>query len=65
MRDWLLKARRDRKMTMDSVAEAVGISRYAYFRFEHGQMNPSVATAKRIADCLGIDWTRFYDEVSA
>lgn len=64
MREWLRIIRKDRKMSEKDVADAVGISQPNYHRIEAGQQNPSVQTAKRIADVLGFYWAKFYDKIS-
>ena len=45
-----------------AVGEAVGIAQPVYHRYEHGEGNPSVKTAKKIGEVLGFDWTLFYAE---
>lgn len=49
-------------MTQENVAEKSGISRVYYTRIENGDYNVPVDTAKKIAEALGFDWTRFYEE---
>jgi len=43
------------------MAEKVGISRQYYDFVENGQRRPSPEVAKKIAEALGFDWTRFYE----
>ena len=61
-RVWLLKIRAEADKTQENVAEASGISREYYTRIENGDHNVPVHTAKKIAEALGFDWTKFYEE---
>lgn len=61
MRHWLVDIRKAQKRTQGEVAEGVGISQGFYCAIEKGVRTPSVATAKSIANTLGVDWTRFYE----
>ena len=49
-------------MSEKQVAAFVGISQPAYHMIEHGNKNPAVPTAQKIARVLGFDWTLFYPE---
>ena len=60
MRAWLVEKRGER--TQAQVAAASGISQNFYSCIENGDRRPSVETAKRVADCLGFDWTLFFTE---
>ena len=61
---WLKHIRIDADMKQIEVASKVGISQQAYWLIEHGYRRPSVATAKKIANVLGFNWTLFFpDEV--
>ena len=62
MRDWLKKARTDKKYSQYEAASLSGIYQSFYCDVENGKKRPSVETAKKIADILGFDWTRFYEE---
>jgi len=65
MRHWLKELRSESgNMTQEQLAKKVGISRTMITEIENGNANPSVKVAKKIAAVLGIDWTRFYEEVS-
>ena len=65
MRHWLKELRIESgNMTQEQLAKKVGISRTMITEIENGNANPSVKVAKKIAAVLGIDWTRFYEEVS-
>lgn len=50
------------KKTLKELASLVGVSECYISQIETGVRRPSVALAKRIADVLGFDWTRFYEE---
>lgn len=65
MRHWLKELRIESgNMTQEQLAKKVGISRTMITEIENGNANPSVKVAKKIAAVLGIDWTKFYEEVS-
>lgn len=57
--NWL-KAIRGAKSQRE-VAEQAGITQAFYCEIESGKKRPSVPTAKKIADTLGFDWTRFFE----
>lgn len=59
MRDWLVKIRGSKSQY--KVAEEIGIAQSTYASIEIGSRNPSVEMAKRIAEKMGFDWTRFYE----
>ena len=48
--------------THQQVADHVGISRSYYTMIELGKRNPSVATARKIAQALRVRWTIFFGE---
>lgn len=58
---WLKEKRESHSMTQKNVATQVGLSRAAYTNIETGAKKPSVKLAKRIAEVLGFDWTKFYE----
>lgn len=62
MRTWLRQIRLLKGLTEADVALAAGIAQPFYHNIEFGNKNPSVATAKAIAKCLGFDWTLFYPD---
>lgn len=62
MLDWLVELRGDR--SQQKVADEIGIAQSTYASFETQARRPSVRTAKRIAQVMGFDWTRFYDETA-
>lgn len=62
MREWLAEYRKKAEMSQEVLAEKACISQNFYSAIETGARNPSVDTAKKIADALGFDWTRFYED---
>ena len=64
MRKWLSEIRKERGISQYAVAAAAGISQSYYASIETGTRgNPlNVETAKKIAEALGFDWTRFYED---
>ena len=65
MRKWLREIREKAGLTTYETAERAGISQSYYFAIEVGERgNPlNVDIAKKIAEVLGFDWTRFYEDV--
>ena len=59
-RQWLADKREDK--THEAVAIEAGIKRSYYTQIENGTRNPSVGTAKKIANALNFDWTLFFAE---
>lgn len=53
--------RHNQCLTQEAVALKAGISRATYTNIENGIRKPSVNMAKRIAEVLGFDWTKFYE----
>jgi transcriptional regulator with XRE-family HTH domain len=49
-------------MTQAVLAERVNIDITAIGKYESGERRPSVETAKKIADELGFDWTKFFED---
>lgn len=62
MREWLKQMRLDAERTQAEIAKRAGISPNYYCYIEHGERGVSVENAKKIAEALGFDWTRFYDD---
>ncbi len=60
--DWLKSVRKSKGMTGVEVATATGITQQSYSYIENGRRRPSVDVAKRIAEVLGFEWTRFFEE---
>ena len=61
-RNWLRIYRENKNKTQQEVAEKGDISQSAYAMIEIGERNPSVGTAKKIAEVLEFDWTKFYEK---
>lgn len=64
MREWLKDIREKAGYSTYKAAELSGISQSYYYAIEAGERgNPlNVDVAKKIAEALGFDWTRFYEE---
>ena len=63
MRQWLVDLRKQKKLSQADVAKAVHISQPSYYNIEKGRNNPRPATAKKIADYIGCDWTAFFEVI--
>lgn len=64
MREWLIKTRGINSQS--DIAARAQISQQMYSAIERGDANPSVETAKRIAEALDLpDWVRFFDDQQA
>ena len=61
MRNWLRNKRLDKQLTQAQLAEMVGADATMISKIEVGERRPSVELAKKIAEALGFDWTRFYE----
>ena len=59
MRKWLVELRGNR--TQQTIADAAGIAQNTYAALETGARRPSVEVAKRIAEVLDFEWTRFFE----
>lgn len=59
--EWLKSIRAERGMTGEAVGVQSGISQQYYNFIENGKRCPSVAVAKRIAEILDFDWTKFFE----
>ena len=53
--------RKEKNLTQKEVADKVGITRQMYSCVENGKRRPSVEVAKKIAEVLDIEWTKFFD----
>ena len=64
MRQWLKELREQSGLSQCSVAEKSGISRNYYSAIENGERGKplNVDVAKKIAEALHFDWTRFYED---
>ena len=61
MRDWLKKVRKEKGLTQEDCAKLCGITRQYYNQIETGARGLRVSTAKRLAEALGVDWTKFFE----
>lgn len=50
----LRKLRKDRKLSMDSLAEKAGTSKQVLSRYENDERVPKISMVKRLADALGV-----------
>lgn len=62
MRQWLKEKRTNQGFTQEDVAELAGVARTTYAMIEQGERDPSVSTAKKIAQTLNFKWTIFFDD---
>lgn len=62
MRTWLKELREKHSMTQEMVAEKAAISRSFYTHIEKGEKDPSVKTAKAVANTLGFKWELFFED---
>ena len=62
MRNWLKAYREKKNISQQQLATLVDIDITAIGKYENGKRRPSVDTAKKIAEVLDFDWTRFYEE---
>lgn len=51
-----------KNLTQEQLANKAGVSRSLVTKIELGQMTPTVATAKKLANVLGVDWRVFFDD---
>lgn len=56
-----MKIREDKGKTQKEVAESIGVAPNYLWMIESGQRNPSVKTAKKIADDLEFEWKLFFE----
>lgn len=59
-REWLILARGNK--TQQEIATASNINRSYYTQLESGDRDPSVTTAKKIAEVLDLNWTLFFEQ---
>lgn len=60
-RKWLSELRKTQGLSQFQVAERAGIARPMYSFLESGDKNPSVTTAKKVAEVLGFNWIIFFE----
>lgn len=59
---WLKNIREVNRKTQENLAQEIGVTRQHIGLIENGVTNPSPELAKKIADVLDFDWTRFYED---
>ena len=59
---WLKEIRTNANLTQKEIAVKSYISESYYCLIETGERRPSTDVAKAIANVLGFDWTKFYDD---
>lgn len=64
IRHWLIQVRHDSGMTFNEISKRVGVTPQCLYWWEIGIRNPSPKMAKKVAETLNFDWTRFYEETS-
>ena len=57
---WLIELREQAGMTQADLAKKAGLSRATVNYFESGRNVPTEDAAKKIAEALDFDWTRFF-----
>lgn len=64
MREWLKELRKEAGYSTYKVAELSGVSQSYYASIETGSRGKplNVDVAKKIAEALHFDWTKFYDD---
>lgn len=63
MRDWMVKKRKNLKLSQSFVASAVGISRGHYSDIENSRRDPSGKVAKKLADFFKVDMALFFKDI--
>ncbi|WP_337969720.1 helix-turn-helix transcriptional regulator [Virgibacillus salexigens] len=61
MNDVLVKKRKEGEFTQQEIATKIGVSRQYYNDIENKKRQPSVNTAKKIGELLGVEWTIFFN----
>ena len=64
LREWLLNYRKKAGLSQENIAKHSEISQQMYAAVETGARNPSVETAKKIAEVLDFGWTRFFEDIN-
>ncbi len=62
MRTWLKNIREEKGYSQNQFSKLISVT-YQYYNFiENGRRRPSIEVAKEIAEVLGFDWNRFFEE---
>lgn len=59
----LRKLRKERKLSMDALAEKAGTSKQVLSRYENGERVPKISMVKNLADALGVSVSELSGEV--
>lgn len=57
----IAKARLAAGLTQEQLAARMGITQQTVANWERGARNPKLASLRKIADALGVDWTSLID----
>lgn len=57
----LAAARKEKGLTQQALADAVGVTQVAVANWEHGRRSPSIANLRKVADALGIPVAKLLD----
>ena len=58
---WLKEIRAKKKYTQEQMSKEIGVAQNTYCNIENGKRRPSVEVAKKIAEVLDFDWTKFFE----
>lgn len=61
-RNWLKEIREKSNLTQDEAAVKANIKRTTWASVEQGQRDPSVKTAKKMANAFDFEWTIFFTD---
>ncbi|MCS1351189.1 helix-turn-helix transcriptional regulator [Mechercharimyces sp. CAU 1602] len=61
-RKWLVDIRKSQGYTQQDIADKAGVHRSTYSQYEQGIRNPSITSAKKVANALGFRWENFFEE---
>jgi len=61
-RIWMVKHRLEKDLTQVELAKKVNISNRTISEIERGNRNPSGKLAKKLADVLEVDMSKFFEE---
>lgn len=59
----LRRLRKERKLSMDALAEKAGTSKQVLSRYENGERAPKISMVKKLADALGVSIAQLTGEV--
>ncbi len=63
-RHWLIQKRQDSGLTFKEIGTRVGVTPQCIYWWEIGKRTPSPNKAKKIANVLNFEWTKFYENNS-